>query len=430
MARETNWLKLDNAAKIYPSARRTDWSNVYRLSAELSEPIDRELLKEALARIMPRFPSIAAKLGYGMFWYYLEPIDRPPELHNERAYPCSCMSRAETRRCAFRVYAYQNRIAVEFFHALCDGNGGLVFLKTLIATYLELRYDISIPHTDGVLDIDEAPSDAELEDSFLRYTGNIARPRKEKAAYRLTGRKEPDGYVHVISGEIDVAALHEVAHRRGVSITAYLAAVMFYSIAQIQCQKQPHPIGRRPIKVLIPVNLRPFFKSRTLRNFVLYVTPMIEQRFGDHSFDEILKSVHHQMGLEITEKKMRARITTNVRSERNLLLKILPLFIKNFGMKLAYSIVGERASCITVSNLGNVTLPDLMRPYVERIDFTLGVQSILPCNCGIISYNGKMHITFTRNIREATLERNFFTFLRKEGIISRIETNHRSDEEN
>lgn len=428
MARETRWLRLDNAAKLYPSARRTDWSNVYRLSVELSEAVDRPALEEALRRILPRFPSIAAKLGFGLFWYYLEPIDNPPELLGERAYPCSCMSRPETRRCAFRVFCYQNRITVEFFHALCDGNGGLIFLKTLVATYLEVRYGISVPHTDGVLDLTEAPSADELEDSFLRAAGKVARPRKEQAAYRLTGSKEPDGYVHVITGEIDVAKLHEVARSRGVSITTYLAAVMFWSIAQIQCQQQPFAAMRRPIKVLIPVNLRPFFGSRTLRNFVLYVTPIIEQKLGDYSFDEILKSVHHQMGNEITQKKMRARITTNVRSEKNPILKVLPLFIKNFGMKLVYRMVGERASCITVSNLGNVTLPEVMRPYVERFDFTLGVQSTLPCNCGVISYNGKMHITFTRNIREATLERNFFTFLRKEGIISRIETNHRSHE--
>lgn len=428
MARETRWLRLDNAAKIYPSARRRDWSNVYRLSVELSETVDRPTLSEALARVMPRFPSIAARLGFGMFWYYLEPIDTPPDLLGERAYPCSCMSRPETRLCAFRVYAYHNRIAVEFFHALCDGNGGLIFLKTLVATYLELRYGISVPHTDGVLDIAEAPSPEELEDSFLRCAGKVARPRKEKAAFRLRGTKEPDGYVHVITGELDVEALREVARKKGVSITTYLAAVMFWSIAQIQRERQPFQVMRRPIKVLIPVNLRPFFDSRTLRNFVLYVTPMIEQKLGDYSFDEILKSVYHQMGNEITAKKMRARITTNVRSEKNPILKILPLFIKNFGMKLVYRMVGERASCITVSNLGNVTLPEVMRPYIDRFDFTLGVQSTLPCNCGIISYNGKMHITFTRNIREATLERHFFTFLRKEGIVSRIETNHRSDE--
>jgi len=39
-AQSLRWLRLDNAAKIYPAARRRTWSNVFRLSATLKEPVD------------------------------------------------------------------------------------------------------------------------------------------------------------------------------------------------------------------------------------------------------------------------------------------------------------------------------------------------------------------------------------------------------
>ena len=81
-------------------------------------------------------------------------------------------------------------------------------------------------------------------------------------------------------------------------------------------------------RILIPVNLRKYFDSISMRNFVLYITPGIEANLGEFTFDEIVEAIHHQMKLQLTEKQMRTRITANVRAEKNKLLKVLPLFLK------------------------------------------------------------------------------------------------------
>ena len=104
--------------------------------------------------------------------------------------------------------------------------------------------------------------------------------------------------------------------------------------------------------MLVPVNLRPLFGSETLRNFALYVTPGVDPKLGNWDFQEICRSVHFQMGAQITPKEMASRLTTNVRSEKSPILKIMPLFIKNIAMKAVYNAVGERKSCINLSNLG------------------------------------------------------------------------------
>ncbi|MBR6725789.1 MAG: alpha/beta hydrolase, partial [Clostridia bacterium] len=67
--RKLRWMKLDNAAKIYPAAKRRNWNNTFRLSATLSEPVNRDTLRLALDTTIHRFPSIAAKLRRGTFWY-------------------------------------------------------------------------------------------------------------------------------------------------------------------------------------------------------------------------------------------------------------------------------------------------------------------------------------------------------------------------
>ncbi len=420
--RRPRWMRLDNAAKIYPAAKRKNWSNVFRVSATLKEPVEPAVLQSALAVTAKRFPSIAVRIRRGVFWYYLEE-SKVPHIRQDTAYPCARMYFDSIRKCAFRVLYYKNRIAVEFFHALTDGNGGLVFLKSLVAEYLTQKYKISIENIEGVLDRAQEPTNEELEDSFIKYEGEVSGSRREPTAYRLTGTREKHGFLHLTCGILDVNAVLEKARSYNVTLTIFLASVMIAAISEIQSENVPVRKRRKPVKILIPVNLRNFFESSTLRNFVLYVTPGINPRMGEYTFEEIVKAVHHQMGNELTKKNLNTKITSNVKAEKNPILKVMPLFIKNWAMKTAYNLFGEKKSSITLSNLGAVKLPAEMREYVERFDFILGVQATTPCTCGVLSYNDKLYINFIRNIEEPTLEQKFFTCLKKLGITTKIESN-------
>ena len=417
------WMRLDNAAKIYPAAARQNWSNVFRLSATLRETVDIAVLQSALDVTVRRFPSIATRLRRGAFWYYLEQISEAPSVIEESSYPLLRMSRKETRKCAFRVIAYNRRIAVEIFHSLTDGNGALIFLKTLVAEYLQQKHGIAIPAEHGVLGRLEEPSEEELEDSFLKYSGNVSASRRENTAWHLSGTPEPAGFLHLTCFKLPVQAVLDKAHEYGVSLTVFLTAALMSALQNLQKEKVPSIRRRKPIKVLIPVNLRKLFPSRTLRNFALYTTPEIHPKLGEYSFKEICSVIRHWMGLEVCAKPMSMKIATNVGSERALAVKVMPLFIKNIVMKMVFEAVGERKSCLTLSNLGAAALPEVMQPYVERFDFILGVQATAPHNCGVISYGDTLYINFIRNIRESELEAHFFAVLRDMGIEVEVESN-------
>lgn len=423
--RKLRWMPLDNAAKIYPAARSNTWSNVFRLSMTLSEPVDAEILQSALDVTIRRFPSIATRLRRGVFWYYLQQLSHAPSIMEEQSYPLSRMSKDEIRRCAFRVIAYQNRIAVEFFHSLTDGNGGLIFLKTLTAEYLQQKYKISIPAEQGVLGRLDEPTEAELEDSFLKNYAPVSADRKDTDAWKVKGTPEPDGFLNLICFQIPVKAIIDKAHEYNVSLTNFLCAVMMQALLNLQQEKVPNRSKRKPIKVLIPVNLRKLFNSSTLRNFVLYTIPEADPKLGDYSFEEICKIIHHRMGLDITAKQMSTKIATNVNSELIWAVKIIPLFLKNIVMKAVFNAVGERKSCLSLSNLGDVKLPEEMMPYVKRMDFILGVQAVSPNNCGALSYNGTLYVNFIRKIIESDLEYHFFRVLRDMGIPVQVESNSR-----
>lgn len=423
--RKQQWMRLDNAAKIYPAALRKKWSNVFRLSATLSEPVDRDVLRAALDVTLRRFPSIGVRLRKGIFWFYLERVPEVPEITEEQSYPLVHMSYASIRECAFRVVVYKNRIAVELFHALTDGTGGMIFLKTLLAEYLSRKYGISVPNTDGVLCRMDEPSPEELEDSFIKNAGTVSAGRKEATAYRLTGTTEPDGFVHLTTFMLDAAEVKARAHEYSATVTEFLTAAMMQAILRLQAEKVPHRSRRKPVKVLVPVNLRSLFPSKTLRNFALFITPELDPKLGDYSFDEICKAVHHRMGIDNTAKQMSMKIAANVNSEKSPILKVMPLFVKNAAMKAVFDAVGERKSCLCMSNLGNVRLPEVMLQYVTRMDFIIGVPSCSAYNCALLSYGGTTYINLVRSIEEPELEMHFYKVLRELGIHVKVESNQR-----
>lgn len=420
-----NWFKLDNAAKIYPASHSRSWSNLFRLSATLYEEIDLRVLDQAIKNTIPRFPSIAARLSEGLFWYYLRPVDTPPIIMSDYSYPLAYMTMKELKTCAFRVIVYRNRIALEIFHALTDGTGGLIFLKSLVAEYLELKHNIEIPCENGILSRKERPKHYEIEDSFLKNAAPVKETRKDTNAWKIDGTPEEDSFLNVTNFQLSSNEIVRFAKEKKVSVNTFLSAIIMKAILTLQFDLVHNPKKYKPVKLLIPINLRPIFGSKTLRNFALYTIPELDPRLGDYSLDEIINIVHHKVGTYATSKNMSKMIETNVSDERKMVLRLIPLFLKNIVMKMVFNSVGEKKSCLSFSNLGLISLPENMRKHIKRIDFILGPQAQAPYNCSAYTYDGILNITFSRNIKESRLETYFFRELQNLGIEATVQSNQR-----
>ena len=417
------WVRLDNAAKIYPAARRKNWSNLFRQSVTLKEEVDIQALEKALKVVVKRFPTIAARLRKGAFWYYLQQISEPVQIRSEYSYPMVHMSNKEMRRCAFRVIVYRNRIALEFFHALTDGTGGMIFLKNLVAEYLEQKHGIKIPLEHGILDRSAAPTEEEMTDCFPKYAGPVAAPRKDTNAWQMSGLGQADGYMYLTCFQVPVAEALKVAHAYGVTLTVFFSAVMMQALYNMQAEQIPEESRQQRIKLLIPINLRNLFGCHTLRNFAMFTIPELDPRLGSYTFQEICKIIHHKMGTDFTPKHMSQIIATNVNNERNPLVRLIPLPIKNAVMKAVFNSVGEKKSCLSLSNLGQVKVPEIMEEYIERFDFIVGVQCISPYNCGMLSFKDTAYINFIRNMQNPALERHFYAVLQQFDLPVTVESN-------
>ena len=421
---QKKWYRLDTAALIFPAITRRDWSNAFRVSATLSEPVDPELLQRATDDLRRRFPSYFVTLRKGVFWYYLEESDRPVQVQRDYAYPLTFMSSRELRRNCLRVLYYKNRIAVECFHALTDGRGGCVFLCNLTARYLELKYGLTIPREGMLRDLDRKAPPEELEDSFLKNAAPVAAGRKEPASYHLHGSPEPGGFRTLTTGIVDTRALLDTAHGFRVSVTGLLAGVMAESIIAMQDAERPKK-WQRPVKITIPVDLRRLYGSSTLRNFSLVLNVGADPRYGEYSLEQLCRTIYHQLCAYATPQNMAGMIAANVQPQQLIPLRLAPVGVKNLVMDAVYRRSGESGGSLNISNLGQITLPEIMQPYVKRMEFIIGPQRSYPNNCSVLSYGGKTYINMIRNIRESELERRFFSRLVELGIPVEIESNRR-----
>ena len=224
-----------------------------------------------------------------------------------------------------------------------------------------------------------------------------------------------------------VRQVREVAGKYGATITEYLNAALLSALLEKQ-EKDWH-IRLRPVRIAMPVNLRRFFPSETLRNFITMIYPSIDPRLGNWSFEEIIRHVHNYMNYYINEKFLRGDITTNASTQRNPFIRVVPLFIKDFVVRQFYTRVQDRNSSAGLTNMGAVKVPEDMKPFIERFDIYMGQPFSSRTNCAIISFGDILTVNFASSIVEADVERYFFRRLVKDGIHVRIESNRDLEQE-
>lgn len=420
---EIKWDKLDNTAHLFPVIAGESMSNVYRISVTLHEKILPGYLQEALDKVLPWFDVFRVRLRKGVFWYYFEDNKKPaPRVMEERTYPNQFISPNKNNNYLFRVSYYQKRINLEVFHVLTDGMGAINFLRELTYQYLRLVHP-------ELLEIvpDALCSDTSLnkEDSYVRnYKKSHAKGYKTRRAYLIKGEKLRPLELGVIHGYMPVEQLKAAAKKYQLSINEYLVAVFFWSVWQecLHCV----PKGR-PISVAVPVNLRPYYHSITTKNFFVMVSAVFEPTKEDYTFEEIAAITAESLRSQINPEHLEHLFAYNVSNEKNLMLRAVPLFVKNIAIKSVYQ-TSALANSTTITNIGSIQVREEYQPYVDKFHAFLSMskgQSIKGCIC---SYQGTLVFTFSSTLTDVSIQRAFFRRLAREGVEVEIETNGVYDE--
>lgn len=415
------WIKLDNAATLYPSTLTKKYAAMFRVTATLNDKIDENILKIALENTMKRFPVFSYTLKKGVFWWYFKFIDGTPKITEDYKNPMVRINFKENNGFMFRIRYFDKRIAVEFFHALTDATGGITFLLTLTAEYLRLKEKIRIRYTDKILNLKQNVSDAEYEDCFNTYARGIGKKEYEKPAFHQKGRIIDNHKLNIVTGIVPIDSVKSICYKYNTTITELFVSLMIESLQEIQ--EKENKKKKKPIKIMVPVNLRKFYKTKTLRNFITYVNITIDTNLGHYSLEEIITEVKNQMKLMVTEKRLNAKISGNVNLSQNLFIRLTPMFLKKHFVSMGEKIKGDRYCTTSFSNIGLIDIPGSMNKYVKELGFIIGKSRGKPGTCACVGVNGKLYLSFSRKIKESDYERIFFRKLVEMKIPVEIESN-------
>jgi len=413
---------------MYTAIASSRMSTVYRMTIGLSEPVDPDSLQKALEQIIHRFPYFQVTLKRGIFWYYYEHTDTIPRVEKETFYPCKIMRQLHGKTFPFRVLYYNSYIHIEFNHSICDGSGGLMFLQTLLIEYFKEKKGI-IPENPGKsMDILSDVDPREFEDSFkVYYKQGVPPPPGNKKVYHFPFELLDKGEYLLLTGIVPVDPLLGLARKYGCTLTQFVLALYFESIQEYiqtsnMSEKKKHS---QRIAINVPIDLRRMFPSITLRNFFISLNPEIDLALGFYTREEIIEQIKGYMGLFMNKKNINRYISRNVRNEQFIFLRIIPLWVKKLIMPVIYKRYGERGYTSGLSNLGKVTFPEEITPYIRSLEVfpPPSVESRL--KLVMVTYNKNLSLSFGKTTGETVIEKIFFRKIRQLGIHVKIETNKR-----
>ncbi|MBE5836828.1 hypothetical protein [Butyrivibrio sp.] len=416
-----NWYKLDNAAKIVPSTARGANTRVFRLTCELKEKVEKDMLQIALDETIDEFPFFNCVLHRGIFWYYLEDSDLRPVVELEHTPACMPLYIPGHKNLLYRVNYFDKRINLEMFHVLADGTGAFMFFKTLIIRYLQLKHSLS----EDIKPVDEFSVEEKNVDAF---TDNYSKQKglkqlKEMSsvkAYQVSGELDENLLPHLLEGTVSSSKFLELAHKHNTTVGVLCVAIYIKAaiLSMNRGQKKRHVV------VSVPVNLRQFYHSGTARNFFGVINIDYDPANYDGNLNTIIEPVDKAFKEKLSAENIEKTMNSYSALEHNLAVKVVPLPIKDFTIG-RFDAAAKKGVTTSMSNIGRIKMPKEVEEYIDRFSafMTASSQQVTVC-----SFGDKMTFGEASPYKTHRVMLNFFRCLSEQGIEVELGSNDYDEE--
>ena len=413
---QTKWYQLDNAAKIVPSTAGGSDTRVFRITCELKEEVDPDILQNAVTAAAMEFPHFSSVLKKGLFWYYLDQSDLEAEVTEDDRPALDTIYWEGRRNLLYRVNYHGRRINLEMYHVLTDGTGAFEFLKAILAEYLGIRYGLDLIQTTG----SRASGEDRQNDAFGKYyKKEKGKPEGQKTApkraYHLRGDKDENLQNHLLEGTVTVAAFLAAARARN-STVAELSTALFIQAALREMSLRDR---KYPIVLSVPVNLRNYFPSDTARNFFGVINVVYDPALYDGTLESIIPVVRESFDKQLRQDQVELTMNSYAALEHNIAIKVVPLLIKNLVIS-AINAKTQRGITGTISNVGKITVPKEMEPYIHKFSCFMAAPEVQVCVC---SFKDELVFSVTSAFIQQPVIRNFFRDIVDMGIDVVLESN-------
>lgn len=411
------WRKLDDQAKIYSLSRNDYDTSIFRLSVILKDKINQKILEKAVIKTLEKYKAYKVKMEGGFFWYYLDENNKKPVVTEENDQPFKKINTAENNHYLFKVTYFDRKINIEFFHTLTDGNGGSVFFKEIIYNYLNLKYPkilMNEKKQENIL--------SDSENAYIKsYDKKITKAYNPPKAYMLKGKALSCGSIAITHFKIALPKIKKYAKSKKCSLSVLLTAMLAYSIYEENYKKYK---GKKPINICIPIDLKKYFSTSTISNFVSYMVVSIElNKKQKYNFNDMLSKVNDEFDRKLKYDKIVETMSSNGKMVNNVIVKIVPLILKRIMVVLG-TLEFKRHFSTTLSNIGILEIDEKYKEYIKDYYFVLAPDWSEKIRCGVVSYKENLIVSFGTNLANPNIERRFMLLLEKFKIDYEIETNN------
>ena len=406
------WRSLDNAAKLFSAASSPKDTRVFRFYCELKEEVKEEILQEALNQTIQKYPVFLSGMRKGLFWHYLEKSELRPVVREEYKEPCSSLYVRDKKTLLFEVTYYKKRINFEVFHALTDGTGATEFLRELVKNYLYLIHEEDLEPVE--LSNQYLTVKDQEDDSFSRYYDPDFPRKKKKKIRAVQIKKGGKGYeeLQINEASMSVKELLGIAREKKVSMSVLLTAAFICAIHEEMSRMQE----KKPVILMVPVNLRKIFPSDSMLNFFGYIEPGYQFGGGKDSFEDVLEAVKLYFQENLSKEHMAGRMNELIAIEKHKILKWAPLELKNRCIRAGAKMAEQEVTAV-LSNMSVVKMPEDYAQYIEKFGVYTSTNRTELCIC---SFQDTLSLGFTSRYDSTNIQRNFYRILKELGASVKV----------
>ena len=406
------WRSLDNAAKLFSAASSPKDTRVFRFYCELKEEVKEEILQEALNQTIQKYPVFLSVMRKGLFWHYLEKSELRPVVREEYKEPCSSLYVRDKKTLLFEVTYYKKRINFEVFHALTDGTGATEFLRELVKNYLYLIHEEDLEPVE--LSNQYLTVKDQEDDSFSRYYDPDFQRKKKKKIRAVQIKKGGKGYeeLQINEASMSVKELLGIAREKKVSMSVLLTAAFICAIHEEMSRMQE----KKPVILMVPVNLRKIFPSDSMLNFFGYIEPGYQFGGGKDSFEDVLEAVKLYFQENLSKEHMAGRMNELIAIEKHKILKWAPLELKNRCIRAGAKMAEQEVTAV-LSNMSVVKMPEDYAQYIEKFGVYTSTNRTELCIC---SFQDTLSLGFTSRYDSTNIQRNFYRILKELGASVKV----------
>lgn len=406
------WRSLDNAAKLFSAASSPKDTRVFRFYCELKEEVKEEILQEALNQTIQKYPVFLSVMRKGLFWHYLEKSELRPVVREEYKEPCSSLYVRDKKTLLFEVTYYKKRINFEVFHALTDGTGATEFLRELVKNYLYLIHEEDLEPVE--LSNQYLTVKDQEDDSFSRYYDPDFPRKKKKKIRAVQIKKGGKGYeeLQINEASMSVKELLGIAREKKVSMSVLLTAAFICAIHEEMSRMQE----KKPVILMVPVNLRKIFPSDSMLNFFGYIEPGYRFGGGKDSFEDVLEAVKLYFQENLSKEHMAGRMNELIAIEKHKILKWAPLELKNRCIRAGAKMAEQEVTAV-LSNMSVVKMPEDYAQYIEKFGVYTSTNRTELCIC---SFQDTLSLGFTSRYDSTNIQRNFYRILKELGASVKV----------